>query len=181
MTARAIRDAILERVRALKIGASHSIVVTPTIQPSDLPRVQVLCLQDQMTPDGDSNAGAPSFIIDSTIGVSVIRGFDDPAYMAGQLDADADAIFSATLSDPDFVSFGLGSLFEGVERITRRLEFPKIGEAYFAELRLEMTFRHRCDFEPNVPGDFHSYTATLRGVSTPAGEPVRVDYDLRQD
>lgn len=45
----------------------------------------------------------------------------------------------------------VAGLFEAVSQVTRRHFFPQQGETYFVELRLEMTFQVRVNFDPVVP------------------------------
>jgi Uncharacterized conserved protein (DUF2190) len=51
----------------------------------------------------------------------------------------------------------VGGLFEGITGATRRWVFPTEGETYFAELRLELTFRHRADYPPVIADDFKTF------------------------
>ena len=81
----------------------------------------------------------------ATIGISVIRGFDDPVVTDGEIDTDVDAILDILLRDLTFVGVppaGEG-LFEGVTRIDRLRLFAQQGETYFVETRLELDFEYR--------------------------------------
>lgn len=181
MRATAIRDAILSKLDALKIGASTSRIGIFPVQLGALPHLRVFVASEAAVPDGDGNAGAPSLVFDSTIAIGVTRRGDDDDEVAAQLDVDADKIISGLLTDPEFVRLHPSGLFESLERMTRKIVPQRDGETILAELQIELTFRHRRDYEPVIPGEFHAYTATLRGVQTPGGQPMRVDYDLRQD
>ena len=77
----------------------------------------------------------------------------------------------ALLTDPTFVSLGADALFESVERVTRRRLFPKDGEAYFAEVRIEFTFLHRVVFEPVVDDDYAGATVTAKPLGFDADAP----------
>ncbi len=150
-----IRDAIASRIEATSWFELVQKTQTPTVQPDDLPMVQVYVMAETLTPDGDDNVGAPYFVAEPVIGVSIIRGFDDPDYLEGQIDADADRIEALLLRDPSFVGFPpAADLFESIVRITRRRLYPKEGETYFAEMRIEFTFRYRVGFEPIISDDY---------------------------
>jgi len=166
-----IRDAIADRIEAKGWFVSVQREQMPTLQPADLPLAQVYIMQESMTPDGDSNVGAPGFVAETVIGVSVLRGFDDPKTMAGRIDLDCDEIETALLTDPTFVSLDADALFESVERITRRRLFPKDGEAYFAEVRIEFTFLHRVVFEPVVDDDYAGATVTAKPLGFDTDAP----------
>ena len=150
----------------------------PQQQPSDLPQLSVFIMGERLTPDGDAGAGEPSFNAEITIGISDMRGFATPAVLDGQNDAAVDAIEERLLTDPTFTRKGDPSrdeddplreaLFEGVTGITRRRIYPQDGETYFAELRLEMTFRTWVTFPPNVTDDFLSVAISLKRPGHPA-------------
>lgn len=177
-----IRDAIADRIEAKGWFVSVQREQMPTLQPADLPLAQVYIMQESMTPDGDSNVGAPGFVAETVIGVSVLRGFDDPKTMAGRIDLDCDEIETALLTDPTFVSLGADALFESVERITRRRLFPKDGETYFAELRLEFTFDYRVLFEPKVDDDYTGADVTVRAQGASPDAPyTKFKIDPPQD
>lgn len=173
-----IRDAIASRLEAMVDGmnapsfAKVTRAQMPTLQPGDLPQAQCFVISEILTPDGDSNAGPPSFDADATIAVSIIRGFDDTDVLSGQIDADVDAVETALLTDPTFVRFGPSGLFQSVERIQRRRLFPKDGETYFAELRLEITFRYTVTFDPTVPDAFIEARITGKTPGPAAGHVV---------
>jgi hypothetical protein len=150
----AIREAIFVRMQTLPGYAKYRRVLTPQIHPTDLPCLSVSIVSEVMSPDGDENAGEPRFISDTVIGISVVRGFADPVALDGQVDIDVDTIEQKLLTDPTFVRFGPSALFEGVTQITRRRLYPFEGETYFLELRLEMSFRSRVDFEPQITSPF---------------------------
>ena len=160
-----IRNAVYDRLATLRGYNSFRKTPVPQVQPKDLPSLAVYIMSENMVPDGDANAGEPHYVSDVTVAISVIRGFDDPAVLAGSIDEDIDAIETKLLTDPKFVGFGPNALFEAVPRIQRRRLYPnagKDGETYFAELRLEMTFQTRCSFEPVIPDNFDGVTISAR-------------------
>ena len=185
--ATALREAIIGRLATLPgYKKLPRRVPLPQQQPSDLPQLSVFIMGERLTPDGDAGAGEPSFISDVTIGISDMRGFATPAVLDGQNDAAVDAIESRLLTDPTFTRKGDRSrseddplrypLFEAVTGIVRKRVYPQDGEAYFAELRLEMTFRTWVTFPPVVCDAFESVAITLleRGHVLPGPGPTIV-------
>jgi len=174
-----IREAIVERLSDLPgYKKLPRRVPLPQQQPSDLPQLSVFIMGERLTKAGD---GEPAFDVEVTIGISDMRGFDTPLVLDGQNDAAVDAIEERLLCDPTFTRKGDPSrseddplrypLFEHVTGITRRRIYPQDGETYFAELRLEMTFRAWVSFPPFVPDNFESMAVTLKR----RGEPLPTD------
>lgn len=177
-----IRDEMASSIesmwRFVKVAKTHM----PTFQPTDLPLVQVFVMAETLEPDGDENVGVPAFKASAIIAASVVRGFDDPSALDGSIDADCDAIEAALLESPTFVRLGKDALFEGVSRIQRRRMFPKDGETYFAELRLEFTFDYRVQFEPRVDDDYTGADVTVRAQGASPDAPyTKFKIDPPQD
>lgn len=186
----AIRDAIYDRLAGISDYNRTRKQDTRQLQAEDLPSLLVKVVSEDMTPDGDANAGVPAFITNATIGISVVRGFDVPSELDSKIDDDADLVLNTLLTDPGFVGFPSGDpddvnggigLFEGISHITRRRATIQAGEAYLLELRLEMTFQTRCFFEPIIPDHYKgmtietrlpSHTTTPDGVTIQQEDPV---------
>jgi hypothetical protein len=160
-----IRDAIYSRLSTIAGYTTYRKVPVPQLQPEQLPALSIFVLNGRAVPDGDGNVGEPRLIWDDTIGISVCRGFEDPAMMEGTIDAEVDNILNLLLTDATFSTFGAGALWEALNSASRRWVFPQDGEAYFAELRLELTFRSRADYPPVV-------TANLTNVNIKTVFPV---------
>ena len=169
--ATAIREAVHTRLAGLPGYASRNRTPVPQIQVEDLPALSVFIMGERLTPDGDDNAGTLDFESSVTLGVSVVRGFADPAVLDGSIDADVDAIEARLLTDPTFARFGQDALFEAVTGLTRRRLYPQDGETYLAELRLEITFRTRVTFEPAIADDFARLDVTARQLGRPTTSP----------
>lgn len=173
-----IRQAIVERLTGhpdLDGIATIRTQPLPQLQNDELPALTIVIMGETLTPDGDENASIPQFVSDITIGISVVTGFAEPFYLDRDLDERIDAIEGALLTDPTFVrgvdrSLPKGHperdpLFEAVSRIQRRRIFPQDGEAYFAELRLELTFVRRVSYPPVIRDRYLKTVLTAR----PAG------------
>jgi hypothetical protein len=161
----AIRDAAFTRAVTAGTYATTRKVDMPTLTGTDLPALSVFMMRERMKPDGDANVAAPRFVTTCTIGISVIRGFDDPVVTDGEIDADVDAILDILLRDLTFVGVppaGIG-LFEGVTRIDRQRLFAQQGETYFVETRLELDFEYRAYFDPIIIAPLLEIAVSLAG------------------
>ncbi len=164
--ATAVRDAVFARAEPTSEWNLARTSDVPTLSGADLPALQVFLLSEEMSPDGDANVGVPRFVSDATIGISVVRGFDDPIVTDGDIDADVNDILNALLCDPTFVGIPPAGQtsdfeFEAVTRIKRRRLWAQLGETYALELRLELTFQYRCYFAPSTPNALTSVAVTV--------------------
>ncbi|MFB0491955.1 hypothetical protein ABIE45_004541 [Methylobacterium sp. OAE515] len=187
-----IRDAIVDRLATLPgYKTPPRKIPLPQQQPDKLPQISVFIMGERLAPDGDAGAGEPSFNSEVTIGISDMRGFATTDVLDGQNDAAVDAIEARLLSDPTFVrGVDLSKdeddparypLFEAVTGITRRRIYPQDGETYFAELRLEMTFRVWVNFSPNVPDAFLDMAVTLKRGDDPGTEGPTIIIPVSQE
>lgn len=174
MSASAIRDAIFARVTQLADYNRAQKAQPSQLQPDDLPALTVWTMTDTLRPDGDGNAGSLHFIEDASIGVSLVRGFQEPSVLDGQIDADMESIRAWIFTDPAFVSF---NLFESIESVTARKLFPQTGETYACELRMELAFRWREDFEPTIPDDYEGATIKTRPLRNPDAPQIEMHID----
>jgi hypothetical protein len=161
----AIRDAAFTRAITAGTYTTTRKVDMPTLNGADCPALSVFFVGEDMRPDGDANVAVPRFISIATIGISVLRGFDDPVVIDGLIDTDVDAILDALLRDPTFVGMppvGTG-LFEGVTRVRRRRVFAQQAEAYFVETRLELDFEYRAYFDPIITAPLLEISVSLAG------------------
>jgi hypothetical protein len=143
-----IRDAIFSRLATLPGYATKRKTPVPQLQRNLLPALSVYSPDEDWLPAGDNAfAGEPQFVNSATIRISILRGFDDPVVLDGSIDGDMDVIAETLLTDPTFIGQS-GALFEGITRIQRRRAYPQDGEAYFAELRLDMTFQFHTTWPP---------------------------------
>lgn len=170
-----IRDAVFTRVAAMPGWASTSKSIVPQLQPNKLPAARVFIIGELMTADGDANAGEPRFVGTVTIGVSVVRGFSDPAVLSGLADADIEAVEDRLFSDPTFVTFDEDSaLFEGIAQVKRTRAFPKEGETYFVETQIEIALLTRVEFPPLVPDALEKIVVRTRPPGDLANDPAHV-------
>lgn len=103
--AKALRDAIYDRLAGLPGFATARKQRWPQLQPAQLPALSVFILGGRSTPHGDDNAGELRFDTDQTIAISVARGFDMAGSLEDAIDADLAAIKARLFTDPSFVHF----------------------------------------------------------------------------
>ena len=179
---RRIRDEIFTRLEGMSRFKECRRVIVPQRQPDEMPSCAVYLVSELSRADGDPNAGAPEFMTETVVGISVLRGFDDPEFLDGSSDDDGDDIIELLLTDPTFVRFGRDALFEGVSQITCRRTFQaKDGETYFAELVLELTFEHRSVFEPVIKDDLKSIRITTKPLGKPDAPAITTDIAFPED
>lgn len=156
-----IRDAIFTRLSRLAGYKKFRKTPVPQLQRNQLPALSVYTpTEDWSPPEEIAFQGEPRFINHATISISVMRGFDDPVVLEGLIDADMDAIENTLLTDATFIG-GEDQLIEGIVRIQRRRAYPLDGEAYFAELRLDITFQFQTFWPPVVPDAFTSVKVSI--------------------
>jgi hypothetical protein len=146
-----------------------------------LPALQIVLLKETYTPDGDENVGPPRFIVDATIGISVMRGMTDPAVLDGQADNDMRAMLDRLLHDGTFVNSQSAPTppsgdpvfwFEGVARIeSDRRMVQQQAEGYMLELVLRITFRTREYWDALAPNDLLTVGVT-DSISSSGDEPA---------
>ena len=177
-----IRDAIISRLEVATALTPYGKIrrtPLPQAQPDDLPILSVFVMNEQSSRDGE---GYPQFERSITIGVSVVRGFDDPMTLAGLIDADIALIENTLLTDPSFVGKHPQDLFESIEQMTCRRLFPQVAETYVCELRLEMTFRTHADFPPRADDDFEMIVVDTKPLDATSNTPlIRSEYDQDTD
>jgi hypothetical protein len=177
-----IRDAIVDRLSAASVSRPYGKIrktPLPQAQPTDLPLLSVFIMSENATRDGE---GYPQFETSITIGISVIRGFDDPVTLEGAIDEDINLVETALLTDPTFVKHAPDSLFESIESMKRTRLYPQDGETYFCELRLEMVFLARVVFVPVVPDDFEKMIVETKSLDTSDNTPlIWSEYDQDTD
>src|ERR1017187_6666565 len=181
----AIRDAIFARLAPLvptgfsKWGLAR-VVSAPTVNAIMLPALQIVLLKETYTPDGDENVGPPRFIVDATIGISVMRGMTDPVVLDGQADNDMRRFLDALLHDGTFVNSDSAPTpasgdpvfwFESIPRIeSDRRMVQQQAEGYMLELVLRITFRSREFWDALAPNDLTTVHVT-DSVATSGDEP----------
>ena len=168
-----IRDAVFNRVKVLT-PAGHSawgaatVTAYPSLNTTMLPALQVSVARpgEVMTPDGQAGMGFPHFVAEATIGISVLRGLDDPMVLDGQADTDFDLILETLLNDPEFVS--PNKFFRGVTRVVYdKQPFQQAAESYLLELLLRITFDYQIGFGPVPTVPLQDVAVAIGGYNQP--------------
>ena len=189
-----LREAIVARLSGLDWLPVRTIrrQPRPQLQESNLPALLVILVDETENPEDEANTGQPRFLSEITVGISVVIGEQPPQQLDADLDDVVDRIRSTLLCDPSFVRGVDRSraeddpdrypLFEAVTKVRRGRLFPQDGATYFAEGRLELTFRTRTAYAPVLPDEPLTHLAlTGRPLGNVPGAPsVTVRIDLPQ-
>jgi hypothetical protein len=163
-----IRDAMFSRIVAAMPTAFKTTrkIPFPTLEPDMIPALGVYLLREQMSPDGDDNDGPPRYMVDAVIGIMLIDLAADPGVLEGKVDDKIDLIENTLLSDYTFLDLRDSAtnqpIIESVPQISRTYQFPRDGESYYVEARLQMTFRFRCKFPPVLLHDLNEIDVDVR-------------------
>ena len=175
-----VRDAVYDLLLPLKPPfVTIRKVPMPTLLPDQLPAISVFMMAEDAPALGLPNMGIIKYTNDTTIGISVTRGFDDPIYLQGGLESDSQFFKKTLLTNPQFTRRWYGALFESIPSYRQRYLYMSEGEAYFAELRLEMVFRFPEVFVPDIEDELKEIAVTVEyGEDT--GVDIRAQYFLMQ-
>lgn len=185
--AQVIRDAaynILTGVGSPFAGFTTKRKVSlPPVEQQDLPALSCFILDQESTPFGDSNIGNIKFYTDAVISFSVSRAFgDDPSLLEPQIVTDVENIKNLLLTNATFTRrWKDQSLFESVEKIDLKWEFPDQAEAYFVTCHVRITFRYQEWFEVPVTDllkTIHVTTQFPKGGDPASTQQVVTEYDL---
>jgi hypothetical protein len=166
-----IRDGILQRIKQVPTFASvkkFSTTVANRIQPADqIPYFGCYLIDEQLTPDGDANAGEPRFLHTVKIGFSVVIANNDAEAAEASLDSAHWALMNL-LTNPAWHRFVVPGYepihIEGITRGSRKHIFgnaANTNETPLAELRMDLTFTHRTSFRPGPFDDLKSMHVTV--------------------
>jgi len=190
-----IRDMLLAKLVTAPFYAGFTIRKSrqlPT-QVNQLPTLGVYLVKEDMTPDGDPNAGDIDMIHSLTLGFSVVIINNDPQATQEKLNEAYWVIMNWLWRDPYLMNMidtraypsGIGNpdnvRIEGLMNGSWRfVDHPPLNnETPMSELRYEQTLRYRADYTPIIIDDFlllHQETVPLSddGTIPPADEVQRV-------
>lgn len=171
------------------------------IMTASLPYIGVYFISEDMTPDGDLNAGEIRFTHMLKLGFSAIIINNDPVACEAKLDQAFWTIMNTLWRDPYLTNLidtraypgGVGNpdnvRIEGVARGARRHVFGNAGlnnETPIGEMQYEATVKYRADYAPIITDNFLQLgvqTVPLAGDGTipPPAEQQRVvtEYDFQ--
>lgn len=168
-----IRDALFDLLSALPGYAKVRKVPQRQLQPEELPCITVVRGEETMHADGDANASVPHFVHEAAFHISVVRGVGDPVVIDGESDDDMDLVQEAILRSGDLIA-----MFEGILSLRRSMAWPQQGDAYYVELRLEMTVQYRSSWAPFGGADLDAIDVT---VGSSPDTQSHTSFDLRGD
>jgi len=187
-----IRDGWLQRIKAVPTFATIKRFGTTKmnrIQNADIPFLGCYLMDEQLRPDGDPNAGPPKFVCEVRVGFSVIIENSNDAVAEDNLDACYWTLCNL-LTNPAWHRFDMPPPFdpvriEGITRGSRQHVFGNMSntnDTPVAELRFDMTFRHREYFPPGPFVDLKRIHVTVAYPwpydPNAYSPPFTVEYDL---
>src|SRR5262245_61678510 len=97
-----VRDALMQRTQAMPIFAGFKFGTNKAeqVQPENVPYLGIYFIAEDLTPDGDINAGEPRFHSTALYGLSIIVQNNDAAAAENKLDELFSKMLSGLLTDP---------------------------------------------------------------------------------
>jgi hypothetical protein len=162
-----IRNEMLARIKTFPIFADvprfgRSPMLA--IQSEHIPYLGVYLVEEQLTADGDPNAGEPRFKSHAKIGFQYVVQNNDPDLAEDKLDLGYWAIMTNFFEVPLWDHFANTVRIEGVERGSRSHHYGNAGNdnrTPYAELRADLTFMQRESFPPPVTDILKSIHVTV--------------------
>lgn len=148
-TAVAIRDATYDALVGMpEFGGQVNLAATAPSKDSNIPALYILLNEEVMSTEfwGQS---APHFNHDVSLHISIIIPAGSELVLTGAVDELAEKVKTELLSNNDWVRSS-----EGVAMFRTRRIYPREGEPYLAEVRLEITCKLQSWWEPVIPYDF---------------------------
>jgi hypothetical protein len=185
-----VRDAMLTRVKTMpffttfKFGTNKS----EPIQPERVPFFGIYFINEDLTPDGDANAGEPRFKSSALYGFSIIVQNNDATAAENKLDEAWTLLLDKLFRDPSLY-LNPNAMIQAYTRGNRTHQFGSVGadnSIPIAECRFTLT----CDlgvvdFPPIVPDDYlklHVETRYPTADTDPAEvQQVIAEYDILQN
>ena len=180
-----IRDTLFAKVVVLPFFASFKARRSKQlpIQEPLLPYLGVYIVGEDMSSDGDPNAGDIRFVHDLRIGFQVIIENSDPVDSELKLDEGFWAIMNGLWTDANLTNLLLSDMpdntrIEGIPRGTRRHVWDSIGanQKPIGELEYIATLRYRSEWFPLTFPDhtrIQQETVPLKGGSVPPSDTVQ--------
>lgn len=163
-----IRDAAFDILDGLADwqGRVHKRRMIPT-RPGEVPCILVHMERESFDALGDGVSGIPDFKVEATLVVSVVMLGSSEPDLDEKLDAAADQVLGALLTDPDFVA-----AVEGIESVERNFLYPREAELQLAEAKHEIVLRYSVRFNPDIPDNLVTVGISPSGQTEPLGDGV---------
>jgi hypothetical protein len=163
-----IRNELLERIKTFPIFAGvprFGAAPMLAVQSEDIPYLGVYLVEEQLTPDGDANAGEPRFQSRTKFGFQYVVQNNDPDVAEDKLDLAYWAILTNFFEVQRWDYFANDTVWvESVERGSRSHHYGNAGKdnrTPYAELRADLVFKLRETFPPPVTDDLKSIHITV--------------------
>src|SRR4030095_9968667 len=162
-----IRNEMLSRIKTFPIFADvPRFGKSPmlTVQSEHIPYLGVYLVEEQLSTDGDANAGEPRFKSHAKIGFQYVVQNNDPDLAEDKLDLGYWAIMTNFFEVQRWDYFANAVQIEGVERGSRSHHYGNAGNdnrTPYAELRADLTFMQREVFPPPVVDMLDSVHVTV--------------------
>ena len=151
-----VRDAILDRVKSMPFFSTFKFGTNKSeqIQPEKVPFCGVYFINEDLTPDGDPNAGEPRFCSSALYGFSIIVQNNDATAAESKLDEAWMLLTDRLFSDPSLY-LNPAAQIQAYVRGNRTHQFGSVGadnSIPIAECRFTLTCDlGTIDFPPFIP------------------------------
>ena len=182
-----VRDAMLARVKAMPFFATFRFSTNKSlpIQPEQVPFFGIYFINEDLTPDGDANAGEPSFRSSALYGVSIIVQNNDAEAAENKLDEAWVLLLDKLFRDPTLY-LNKNALIQAYVRGNRTHQYGAVGADNaipIAECRFTLTCDlGTVDFPPLVPDVLETVHVETRypnyDVDPAEVQQVIAEYDL---
>jgi hypothetical protein len=163
-----IRNELLSRIKTFPVFADVArFGRSPmlTVQSEDIPYLGVYLVEEQLTPDGDANAGEPRFQSRAKIGFQYVVQNNDPDLAEDKLDLGYWELMKNFFEVQRWDYFADDTIWvEAVERGSRSHHYGNAGNdnrTPYAELRADLIFMQRETFPPPVTDMLKSIHITV--------------------
>ena len=180
-----VRDAMLARIQTMPFFTTFKFSTNKSeaIQPENVPFFGMYFINEDLTPDGDANAGEPSFRSSALYGFSIIVQNNDAAAAENTLDEAWVLLLDKLFTDPSLY-LNPSAMIQAYVRGNRTHQFGAVGANNaipIAECRFTLT----CDLGvidfPPIVDELHKVHLETR--YPPGSDPAEVqqtiaEYDL---
>jgi hypothetical protein len=161
----AIRDGT--HARLVDITGVHEVLKTRTLPTKD-DQLPVICVAhggENARADGDANAGAPHFVSDLRLLITVVDLATSDLVLDAGITRKVEEIKQTLFTDSTWLD-----LFEAIESFAVSYHFPRESEIVLCEARLELTVSYRSAWPPYAINPLEQIETTLQ--LGPTADPI---------
>jgi hypothetical protein len=169
-----IRDGTIARVKAMTANFKN-VYRQRTFPTKDaqMPLAAVWTVRDNASPNGDCNAGSPSFLHSFTLAIDIAAAAANDDALDATITSMAEGVRDTLLTDASWVM-----LFEGIQRCNLHYSYPKETDFIIAMATIEIEVTFRSDWPPIEANDFTQVAVSTSESGT--SPPRRYDGYLTQ-